>query len=146
MFPELEEELKSIVIDIYTTGEPFISNEIQGQLKRTGKTDRAYFNSVYQPLRDLDTQIYGITFTGTEVTVVVKARKPIEASELFNRSVLESSLDCLKVLDTKIRIRYMNFNGLCKMEIANSSIIKNKNWYAFNPSCYYNLNSNIKCF
>ena len=79
--PELEDGLKIILNDVYTTGEPYISSEIPVQLKRTGKTDTAYFNSVYQPLRDLDNNIYGIILIGTEVTEAVEARKLIEASE-----------------------------------------------------------------
>ncbi|MEO5783598.1 MAG: hypothetical protein ABIQ07_10020, partial [Ginsengibacter sp.] len=66
--PELEYRLIKIFNDIYTTGEPFITNEMQVQLKRSGKADTAYFNSVYQPLRDLDNKIYGIILIGTEVT------------------------------------------------------------------------------
>ena len=79
--PELEDGLKGILNDVYTTGEPYLSNEIQVQLKRTGKPDTAYFNSVYQPLCDSDNKIYGIIIIGTEVTEAVNARKQIEASE-----------------------------------------------------------------
>ncbi|MEJ7769641.1 MAG: ATP-binding protein, partial [Chitinophagaceae bacterium] len=41
----------------------------------------------------------------------------------------ESSPDCLKVLDAKGRILFMNFNGLCQMEIDDFSTFKNKNWW-----------------
>jgi PAS domain S-box-containing protein len=44
--PETEDGLKKIFSDIYTTGEPFIPNEYMVQLKRQGKPDKAYFNSV----------------------------------------------------------------------------------------------------
>ncbi len=73
--PELKEGLNTILNDVYTTGEPFLFNEIEVQLKRTGKPDTAYFNSVYEPLRDLDNKIYGIILIGTEVTEAVNARK-----------------------------------------------------------------------
>ncbi len=126
--PELEDGLKTILNDIYTTGVPFISNEIPVQLKRIGKPDMAYFNSVYQPLRDVDNKIYGIILIGTEITKAVNARKQIEASELLSRTILESSLDCLKILDLEGRIQYMNYNGLCQMEIDDFSTFKNKYW------------------
>lgn len=35
--PELDDGLNKILNDVYTTGEPFISNEIPVQLKRSGK-------------------------------------------------------------------------------------------------------------
>ncbi len=77
--PETEDGLKAIFSNIYTTGEPFIANEYMVQLKRPEKPDTAYFNSVYQPLRNLDNKIYGIISIGTEVTEAVNARKQIEA-------------------------------------------------------------------
>ncbi|MDQ3052100.1 MAG: PAS domain S-box protein, partial [Bacteroidota bacterium] len=79
--PELEDGLNTILNNVYTTGEPFISNEINVQLKRTGKPNTAYFSSVYQPLRDLDNKICGIILIGTEVTESVNARRLIESSE-----------------------------------------------------------------
>ncbi len=126
--PITEEGLKTIFSNIYNTGEPFIATEIPIQLKRQDETRTAYFNSIYQPLLDLDNKIYGIISIGTEVTETVKARKQIEESGEFNRTVLESSPDCLKVLDVEGRIQYMNFNGLFQMEIDDFSDFKNKNW------------------
>jgi PAS domain S-box-containing protein len=79
--PELEEGLKTILNDIYTTGDSFIDNEIKVRLKRQGKPEMAYFNLLYQPLRGSDNEIYGIILIGTEVTEGVNARKKIEESE-----------------------------------------------------------------
>ena len=129
--PELEESLKEIFCDIYSTGKPFIANEIKVQIKRTGKMDTAYFNAVYKPLINLDNKIYGIVMTGTEVTEAVNAQKEIKASEHFNRTILESSPDCFKILDREGRIQYMNFNGICQMEIENFDAVKNTAWWQF---------------
>ncbi len=129
--PELEEGLKTILNDIYTTGEPFINNEIAVEIICLGKPTIAYFNMLYQPLRDLDNKIYAIMLIGTEVTESVNARKLIEASEEFNRTVLESSPDCLKVIDIEGRIQFMNVNGLYQLEIDDFSTFKNKNWVSF---------------
>lgn len=127
--PELEGSLAKILNQVYSTGEPFIANETPINLTRNGKLETAYFNSFYQPLRDSDNTINGIILIGTEITETVNARKQIEASELFNRTVLESSPDCLKVLDSEGRIQFMNFNGLCHMEIDDFSNFKDKNWW-----------------
>ncbi len=128
--PELEDGLKNLLTGVLTTGEPFISNEIPVQLKRKGKTDTAYFNSVYQPLRDTNNEIYGIILIGTEITDAVNARKKLEENESLNRTILESSPDCLKVLDLEGRIQYMNRNGLCQMEVDDFEILKNTSWSA----------------
>ncbi|MDQ6763007.1 MAG: PAS domain S-box protein [Bacteroidota bacterium] len=126
--PELEDGLKNLLTGVFTTGEPFISNEIPVQLKRRGKPDSTYFNSIYQPLRDAYNKIYGIILIGTEITEAVTTRKLVEESEILSRTILESSPDCLKVLDLEGRLQYMNYNGLCQMEIDDFSTFKNKYW------------------
>ncbi len=126
--PELEDGLKDLLTGVLITGEPFISNEIPVQLKRPGKPDTAYFNFVYQPLRDTNNNIYGIILIGTEITETLNARKLRESGELFNRTILESSPDCLKVLDLEGNIKYMNRNGLCLMEVDDFDTLKNKSW------------------
>ena len=128
--PELEDGLKNLLTGVLTTGEPFISNEIPVQLKRKGKTDTAYFNSIYQPLRDADNEIYGIILIGTEITESVNARKLLEESESLNRTILNNSPDCLKVLDLEGKIQYMNLNGLCSMEVDDFAVLKNTSWSA----------------
>ena len=127
--PELEEGFASILNGVFTTGEPFISNEMPVLLKRFGKPDTAYFNSIYQPLRGVDYKIEGVILIATEISEVVNARKLNEANELFSRTILESNPDCLKVLDLEGKIKYMNFNGLCEMEIDDFSTVENKNWW-----------------
>ncbi len=127
--PELKVGLERILNHVYKTGMSFITNEITVQLQRRKKLETAYFNLVYQPLRDYNNTIYGIILIGSEITEAVTARKQAEVSELFNRTVLESSPDCLKVLDIEGKIQFMNFNGLCQMEIDDFGTFKNKNWW-----------------
>lgn len=99
--PELEESLKKILTDIYTLGEPFIANEIPVEIKRTGKPDTAYFNMVYQPMRDLNNKIYGIILIGTEVTETVNARKLIEESEKRFSNILSQSIMSIGIFKGK---------------------------------------------
>jgi PAS domain S-box-containing protein len=56
------------------------------------------------------------------------AEDALKESETFNRTVLENSPDCVKIIDTAGRIKYMNINGLCNMEIDDFDTIKNKLW------------------
>lgn len=53
----------------------------------------------------------------------------LEQTEHFNRIVLESSPDCVKILDVAGRLQYMNYNGLCQMEIDDFSLFKNQLWW-----------------
>ena len=96
--PETENDLKKIFEQIYKTGEAFIANEIPIQLKRPGKPGLAYFNSVYQPLRDVDNNIYGIISIGTEITEAVNARRQIEESEKRISNILSQSIMSIGIL------------------------------------------------
>jgi PAS domain S-box-containing protein len=73
--------------------------------------------------------VKGIVSNSKDITVARNARLKIEATELFNGSILESSTDCLKILDSDGRIQFMNINGLCQMEIDDFSKLKDKKWH-----------------
>jgi PAS domain S-box-containing protein len=73
--------------------------------------------------------VKGIVSNSRDITETVMSRKQTEESKLFNRTVLESSPDCLKVLDKEGRIQFMNVNGLCQMEIDDFSTFQNKDWW-----------------
>ena len=51
------------------------------------------------------------------------------SSDSLNQAVLESSPDCLKILDADGRLQYMNFNGLCQMEIDDFSALRGNLWW-----------------
>ena len=53
----------------------------------------------------------------------------LETLETFNKVVLESSTDCLKILDLEGRMQFMNFNGLCQMEIDDFGVFKGRFWW-----------------
>ncbi|PRZ21239.1 PAS domain S-box protein [Flavobacterium granuli] len=73
--------------------------------------------------------VKGIVANSRDVTDKIDTRKQLEANELFNRTLLESSPDCLKVIDAEGRIQYMNLNGFCLMEIDDFTKFKNKEWW-----------------
>jgi PAS domain S-box-containing protein len=72
--------------------------------------------------------VNGIVSNSKDITAAINSRLEIDASKLFNGSILESSTDCLKVLDAEGRIQFMNFNGLCQMEIDDFSNFKDRKW------------------
>jgi PAS domain S-box-containing protein len=63
-----------------------------------------------------------------DITERKTADDALRTSEEFNRVVLESSPDCLKVLDVEGRVVQMNTNGLCQMEIDDFGAFKGKAW------------------
>jgi PAS domain S-box-containing protein len=71
-------------------------------------------------------EILGVAF---DVTERKKAEEELRASEEFNRTVLESSPDCVKILDEAGRLQYMNANGMCLLEIDDVAPYKNEFWW-----------------
>ena len=53
----------------------------------------------------------------------------IEESEVFNRSVLDASPDCIKILDADGRLQFMNENGICLLEVDDFNTIKDNYWW-----------------
>jgi PAS domain S-box-containing protein len=56
-----------------------------------------------------------------------------ENVEAFSRAVLNTSPDCIKVLDAEGRLQYMNANGYCLMEIDDFALFKGKYWWDLWP-------------
>jgi PAS domain S-box-containing protein len=79
------------------------------------------------PIRRGDT-VVGSVLTVQDVTERKRSDAALRESEAFVRSVLESSPDCLKVVDLEGRLVYMNSNGLCIMEIDDFSCLRGQAW------------------
>jgi len=115
--------------NVYNTGVSFIGQEMPVIFNKGTGTEQFYMNFTYQAFKNEEGETEGILVFAYDVTEQATARKLIQASELFNRTVLESSPDCVKVLDVEGRIQFMNFNGLCQMEIDDFSTVRNTNWW-----------------
>ena len=82
VLPEIKDQVFPILLQkVYETGEHFVTNEIKCILNRNEKEEECYFNLVYQPYRDVDDSITGITILATEITEYVLAKKQIEENE-----------------------------------------------------------------
>ena len=118
------EELQSANEELQSSNEEMQSlNEELETSKEELQSTNEELNIVNQELLDKQEQL------NASHSEQLKASKLIEASEAFNRTILESSPDCLKVLDSKGRIQYINFSGICQMEIDDFSTVKNKYWW-----------------
>jgi len=70
-------KIKLLLDRVYNTGQPFYINELLTRIKRNGKTEDAYFNFVYQPYREADESISGITIIAYDVTAHVIAKNEL---------------------------------------------------------------------
>ena len=61
-----------------------------------------------------------------DITARKLAEEALRESETFNRSILESSADCIKVLDSEGRLFSMNVNGQYLMEISDFESFRGK--------------------
>jgi len=77
---------------------------------------------------DKDSTAKGVAYI-TDITERKKAERKLRESEEFNRTILESSPDCLKVMDNEGRLVFMNKNGCDLMEVDDFNSLKNKYWW-----------------
>ena len=99
--PELKDQpFPQLLAEVYTTGVPIEGYETKAVLIRKGIPVDAYFNFVYQPYRDVDDTITGITVLATEVTEQVLAKRQLEEShekQKYLASQLKLATDSAKV-------------------------------------------------
>jgi PAS domain S-box-containing protein len=92
--PELESQgIYELLDNVYKTGEPFIANELEIWLDRTqtGTLESAYFNFIYQPIRDYAGKISQILVHAIDVSSSVRERKRAEKSEEQFRSFVQNA-------------------------------------------------------
>ncbi|WP_028998989.1 PAS domain-containing sensor histidine kinase [Azohydromonas australica] len=75
------------------------------------------FFTVKAPLRSPDGLVTGIVGIARDITEHKRVEEALRASEEFNRRVLQSSPDCLKVLSLDARLEFFSDGGLCIMEV-----------------------------
>ncbi len=68
-----------------------------------------------------------------DCTARKEAEHLLQVGESFTRSVVESSSDCIKVLDLEGRIQFINGLGLCAMEIDELDRVRGGPWVEFWP-------------
>ncbi|HET7752072.1 MAG TPA: PAS domain S-box protein [Terriglobales bacterium] len=91
--PELESQGYLELLDqVYRTGEPVSGTEAKVRLNRGpgGQQEYAYFNFLYQPLKDDSGNVEGVFVHAVDVTPQVEARRGIEESEEQFRMLAES--------------------------------------------------------
>ncbi|HEY9825549.1 MAG TPA: PAS domain S-box protein [Stenomitos sp.] len=79
-------------------------------------------------LRDEHQRPIGMIGFSMDITERKVAEEALRQSEAFNRRILESSSDCIKLLNLDGQILYMNPGGLCLMEIDDARFYLNVTW------------------
>lgn len=90
--PELEgQPFFQLLDDVYTTGKTFEAKAMRADMIVDGILKEAYFDFTYKAVRNSYGDIYAVTNMAIDVTKEVDARKALEESELFSRSVFQHS-------------------------------------------------------
>lgn len=90
-----------------------------------------YFEEYYEPLdKWFENRVYpsseGITVYFTDITDQKKADMSLKESENHLRTILESEPECIKQLNAKGELIYMNPAGLAMIEADNLAMVKGK--------------------
>lgn len=72
---------------------------------------------------------YGVVCYFYDLTERISFEEKLRASEAFNRTVLESSPDCVKILDAAGRLQYLNQNGVCLLELDDAADVIGNFWW-----------------
>ncbi|PSB49429.1 PAS domain S-box protein [Chamaesiphon polymorphus] len=64
----------------------------------------------------------------SDITDLKRNEEALRRSEEFQRRILESNNDCIKVFDLAGRLVYMNHGGIIRLEIEDFATIANKHW------------------
>ncbi len=129
VMPEIVEQgFGDLLLSVFKTGEPLYAYEMPVTLIKNGKPELMHYTFNYQAQQNADGVIEGVAVIANEVSAQVELNKKLKESETFNRSILENSPDCVKLIDIEGRIQFMNVNGLCILEIDDFKGIKNKLW------------------
>ena len=130
VLPEtVEQGFDKLLLSVYKTGEPVHAYEAPVTLLRNGTKELVYYNFIYQPQRNVNGVIEGVAIIANEVTPQALLNKKIKESEAFNRAVLDSSPDCIKMMDEEGRLQFMNSNGICLLELNDFKQIQNTYWW-----------------
>ena len=105
--PEIRTQRFAKLIDqVYRSGQPYTGREEKSKLNRahTGQSEEAYFDFVYQPMRNAEGTVDGVLVHAVEVTDRVVARRKLEKTLTASQhlaAIVESSEDAIVSKDLK---------------------------------------------
>ncbi|MFB9861699.1 sensor histidine kinase [Rufibacter immobilis] len=86
--PEVKDQgIKELLDGVYTSGVPYVNNELQVMLERNGQLEPVYFSFVYHPMRNAKREIIGVIAVAIGINEQVEARHEIEAMNAELRAI-----------------------------------------------------------
>jgi two-component system CheB/CheR fusion protein len=113
ILPEMKDQaFPALLYEVFTTGIPYMANESLARMKRKGKMEDVYLNFVYQPYRETDDTISGVTIIAIEVTPEAEFNKKMKASEENFRQLAELLPQKISQADATGNVFFYNQNWL----------------------------------
>ena len=101
----------------------------RGEVCNRAKDGSLYWvDTIISPFRGPDGKIEKYVSIRTDISERKRAELALRESEAFSRGILESSLDCIKVLDLDGRLRYMSPGGQTLLQIADVAPLLGSIW------------------
>ena len=126
--PTFVERIRDVTGRILATGEAVLNHEFSGETPAAPGVTRFWSESWY-PVRDDVGEVLGFGAIVEEITARKQADEALRTSEEFARTILQSSPDCVKVLDGEGRLQFINTNGIGAMEIDDFAPFRNQPWW-----------------
>jgi len=100
-------------------------------MRRSGVDQQTWWNLSFSPIHGDAGAVDGVLCQPIETTETVRSAALLRSSEEFNRRVLASSTDCIKVLDLDGRLAWMSEGGQRVMEVSDFNAIRGCPWPDF---------------
>jgi len=126
--PEEREQNKKAALEVFAKKESF-REFINANIHKNG--DIVWLSTSGVPILDKEGNLVGYRGADTDITDRRRAEGALKVSEEFNKGIIESSYDCIKVLDLEGRLQFMSRGGQRLLEIDDVTAYLNKSWVDF---------------
>lgn len=103
------------------------------ETNRMANDSRMVIDFMIAPVSDADGNVTQLIASAVDVSDRKNYELQLQNAERFSRTVLESSPDCVKVLDGNSCLKSMNVAGMCQMEIDDFEPLKGQPWWSLWP-------------
>ena len=126
----VEQGYVEVLDGVFRTGEAVTSNGARYamQAEPGGPVDERFVDLVFQPILDEEGAVNGIFVEGSDVTVRVAAEAELREALGFNELILQSSRDCIVVMDLEGHTLFVSPGGIEAMEISDVGAIIGLSW------------------
>ncbi|OCR25087.1 histidine kinase [Pseudomonas syringae] len=100
-------------------------------MQRSGADEQTWWTLSFSPIYGDTGSVDGVLCQPIETTEMIHSAALLRSSEEFNRRVLASSTDCIKVLDLDGRLTWMSEGGQHVMEVSDFNAIRGCPWPDF---------------